>query len=259
MYRGGRNTGLKGAQGRYIVFLDADDLLIPNSLCKLKEILEQEQGGDLLMYNYREIEADEIRHIDFKYPNRPIDGKTFMVSYRIPWTAWTAIYRREFLLENNIDFAENVWFEDVDFTIKCIVTAKKVLFTTNEVLDHIIWKGQTVKQKYDRGKVEDLFKLSCRVKKIAEEELKCNIQCGKAILAHHFFMHKMNIMRYLWRVSYMDMIVILKNYPVYMPTDSFLLGFSTKNPKFFSFLLQCSKPIIPLVRLIYLYLGRRNK
>ena len=63
-----RNTGLDHCHGRYLLFLDADDLLHPNSLYLLVKSAEENQS-ELVFSSYRKV-FSEKRYQDFKYYGR---------------------------------------------------------------------------------------------------------------------------------------------------------------------------------------------
>ena len=127
-----RNNGVKAATGDYIIMPDSDDLLIADSLpTLLKPALETK--ADLVMADFLMLGDEEIER--YQPPvNRTlkIQEKTgtdlFLEDYT-PYESyvWRTLYRREFLLENNIWNYPGILFQDVPFTHECYLKAKKCI------------------------------------------------------------------------------------------------------------------------------------
>ena len=127
-----RNNGVKAAKGDYIIMPDSDDLLIADSLpTLLKPALETK--ADLVMADFLMLGDEEIER--YQPPvNRTlkIQEKTctdlFLEDYT-PYESyvWRTLYRREFLLENNIWSYPGILFQDVPFTHECCLKAKKCI------------------------------------------------------------------------------------------------------------------------------------
>lgn len=129
-----RNNGMKEAVGEYLMFVDSDDMLIENSIFPLlnKAI---ESKADLLIADYCEMDDK-----DFCNSNHLIDpdsinnatkktGEESFLNELSPYDChvWHNIYRRRFLLDNNIYFIPNIIYEDIPFTHECYIKAKKCL------------------------------------------------------------------------------------------------------------------------------------
>ncbi len=134
-----RNYGIKMATGDYIMFLDADDWLRTdiNQLLSNESIFD---NLDVLFFCCQMIdETDENR----LYPQKqfPVDfevysGEEIFKISRERYAgagffhfAWLGVYRRTFLLGNNITFFEGIVYEDYDFWFKVMKCAKRLRYS----------------------------------------------------------------------------------------------------------------------------------
>lgn len=126
---GARNAGMEVAKGKYIWFVDSDDFIEENCVGKLLSIAENEDL-DMLHFNYADYPNDVTPY------HRPIDtdvmcGTDMWFSPAFIWahdlvTAWRKLYKRQFLIDNNIQFAEHIMFEDNDYAILAFANAQRV-------------------------------------------------------------------------------------------------------------------------------------
>lgn len=133
-----RNAGMKVATGKYIMFLDADDLFEPDSCENMYNMIEK-TNSDYVIGNYRMIEEDGTRYKNpafdvEKYQEFEIDKNDFVKSFFIMnSTAWNKIYRTQFLLDNDITFKVPSPSEDDYFTSMCYIKGKKGYYTSKVI------------------------------------------------------------------------------------------------------------------------------
>lgn len=128
---GARNAGMDVATGRYVMFIDSDDFVDDNVLGRLCSIAEQDDL-DVLHFDYEVFpEKKNLRKVG---STEIMTGPDMFFDKRFIWfhdlvTAWRKLYKRTFLLENRISFAEHIMFEDNDYAILVFANALKVRHT----------------------------------------------------------------------------------------------------------------------------------
>lgn len=112
-----RNEGMKKARGEYLMFVDSDDRLEPDTLEQLMSLLTVHPDFDMLEFPVIEHYGNPLRQQLLSFGQNKtytdwrkywLEEKTYLHSY-----AWNKVYRRELL--RGIWFPEGVVFEDLWF------------------------------------------------------------------------------------------------------------------------------------------------
>lgn len=129
-----RNNGIAAAKGEYILMPDSDDLLVENSL-KLIVHKALESKADMVIADFLRMNDEEIDKLNFIHLIQPSfetyekTGKDYFLEDMLPTECyvWRILFRRDFLIENNISFYPGICFQDVPFTQECYLKAKKCI------------------------------------------------------------------------------------------------------------------------------------
>ena len=120
-----RNTGLRMAEGTFIQFIDADDLLLRSPYEHVLDVVRY-NNCDMVMYDYSE--KAEASTIDFK-DEKPLPGATLLRQSNIHGSVWGMIFRRSII--GSLRFTPGIAFgEDEEFTPQLMLRADSVITTT---------------------------------------------------------------------------------------------------------------------------------
>lgn len=131
-----RNVGLDAATGKYIFFMDHDDVILPNAFEVFVDVAEKNNVDAVTTTTwYRSsdftcAEDMEVQQISLKSPapvsenvkTRIWEEIVLMGIHVAPW-AW--LYRRKFLVDKKIKFHAEV-AEDVFFTVDVLLATNKI-------------------------------------------------------------------------------------------------------------------------------------
>lgn len=147
-----RNSGLKASRGRWICFVDSDDCIEPETLNISVAIGEQSKADQVrflfnVFYHDDELLLGNIS-VDYsciildKFPDKTypmLSEITHVLDYmktkiRSAASAWSAIYRKDIILENNICFPSerDLISEDYIFNLDYAASCGAIAYTSNQ-------------------------------------------------------------------------------------------------------------------------------
>lgn len=89
-----RNQGLRYATGRYLMFVDSDDQLLPGSIENLLDAAER-LGADLVQGGWQYLSASGERGPVQNYREQCYTGAAALDRFDLPGMPWGKVYRRE--------------------------------------------------------------------------------------------------------------------------------------------------------------------
>lgn len=157
-----RNFGLSKARGEFIYFVDSDDYLVGNLFADFADKLVSDL--DLVVfcyYNSFEEDLTEKSRTEKSLPfkgNYDKDGfikifKELFLSDML-YTVWNKIYRREFLLENNLSFEQYELGEDVRFNLNVYRNVNRIFLSQDSYYVYVIGRKGSAMSSYNPKRIQ---------------------------------------------------------------------------------------------------------
>lgn len=163
---GARNTGLKNAKGKFVWFVDSDDMIKNEEISLLYKHLKVE-NVDVLLFNYERVNQIGIKNGDGIVFNDSVvcSGREFVDSFfgstfiHHLGYVWRCIYKTEYLLQNKFFFPENTYWEDTVFFPKTLLFAKEVVSLKNVFYKYRV-NDDSISGKNNQFKADRFYQFS---------------------------------------------------------------------------------------------------
>lgn len=183
-----RNEGLKYATGEYIIFIDSDDFIQSDFLERLYNEakinnLDIACGGYTKYFSSMKSE-EKIRNkksLDLGVASGKFILKEQFKNNDYRMEVWDDLYRREFLIENNLSFTEKLLHEDEEFTPKAILLAKRVKLVDTYGYIYRQRENSIMTTKSNINNIDSIFYIIQEFKSLFE---KSNDDLEKECLSH---------------------------------------------------------------------------
>ncbi len=141
-----RNSGLTAAHGKYIFFLDSDDVIQPDTLQRFDDVISEYGDQDLIFTRFQRVHEGNIfkAAIDddgvelFSEPQNLQRG--FLLRTHIILAPGT-LYRIEWLKLNNLVFQQIPYSEDQLFIWKALLYVKKAAYIRRSLYNYLDRSG----------------------------------------------------------------------------------------------------------------------
>lgn len=155
---GARNTGMLYATGEYVCFIDSDDTVAPTYL----EVLYQQAkytGAELVVCAFHSV--DENGNSIKTYREDLVSGQVYNLHdekkvFLIQNAAWNKLYKREVIVDNNLQFTEGAWYEDLRFTKKYLLLAQRIVYCDQVLYNYLQRAGSIMSNMGSKRNAEIL-------------------------------------------------------------------------------------------------------
>lgn len=131
-----RNAGVTEAKGKYLLFLDSDDFLVPNSLSILLELANKNNLDVLgfnLIYVAENCNESPIKQSEMQDHVEVMSGFEYMARNNFVAQVWWYVVRRELIVGNDIKFPVGHMLEDAAFNVRLFSRAQRMAQVPNAI------------------------------------------------------------------------------------------------------------------------------
>ena len=148
-----RNMALKKAQSDYVIYFDADDFYEPDAFELLyKQITKNNNEFVMFKHSKYDVKKGELKEEKSRYKpfenildNPHINLQEVRYSLRSCFV-WVALYKKEFLIKNNIKFGNYRLAEDVPFVAKTFACGTDVSIINKNLYTYNIYETSSTFQ-----------------------------------------------------------------------------------------------------------------
>lgn len=182
---GARNTGLKAAEGKYVVFCDNDDFLLEN-LVKDNFLLAEEHNADMVKFGRQLIDVDSnnkvlreketpLKELAVYTENTKFNHYFDMKSKGLMMNVWNGMYKLSVIKEQDIWFNEFMRYgsEDADFSYRFFMVSSKIIVNPHSYYVHYRRDEFSTSRKFNENKLDSMM-LAAESEAVIFEQMEDN-------------------------------------------------------------------------------------
>lgn len=174
-----RNKGMKEAKGKYLIFLDGDDIFDEEMLEKAYQMSERYET-DVVRFQGKCVPSEDVYKTDFiklddfyrqEYCTSPFSLRKLNPYVVRNWwvSPWLQLFRRKYILDNHLEYQTLPCCNDVYFVRMALLLANRMMVLDDEkVMVHARQHQEPSRISYYRNPIYTFYAL----KKIQDELIK---------------------------------------------------------------------------------------
>lgn len=160
-----RNIGIENAVGEYIVHLDGDDTLYNESTLKDIDKTIGDSKPDIIFFGFQEINGYNRLRVATKENSTKEARLSCDTTFSIPSKCW----RRKFLIEKKIKFKEDVYYEDMIYSMEAIALAGETAYGEFPIFNYYKNRGGSIMTTPSIRRCTDMYKMLAYLMEIYEK------------------------------------------------------------------------------------------
>lgn len=138
-----RNAGMQKASGKFIYFMDSDDMLTEETLEFWRKLLHEKPDLKMYGFGYKSISGGKEKKYVYKdFDKQKIENpllKQIFLTKKICFHICSCIYESKFLRENDLQFTPGLKIgEDVEFILKALDKTDYLYYDARECFVYLI-------------------------------------------------------------------------------------------------------------------------
>ncbi len=144
---GARNTGIREAKGEYLFFPDSDDSVVPGTVSLLAAKIK-DTNADIIAFNIMTDDGNGNRtpvvsnYIESDKPFKLSEKPEYLLS--LP-NAWGRVWRKSLFTDNNIEYPNKVWYEDIRTSTKLFAKAESIVTIPDRLYIYLQRQGSIMR------------------------------------------------------------------------------------------------------------------
>ena len=203
-----RNKGVEQARGKYILFVDSDDWIEDNLVEECVKIAIHNEA-DLVEFGIQWVNSTNGKKI-FSKKVETFDNLTtidmLFKKEKFYIAAWNRLYRKDLI--QNLKFPEGKKHEDIDYTLRVLYSAQKIVYYDAGLYNYVQHLGSIMNSGFKidmfKDKTEILEQLIVYFKDRKEQKIVDS-------LYRMIFMHILDFYHYLWEKLPEEEFMVYKN------------------------------------------------
>lgn len=154
-----RNRGLQKASGGYIWFVDSDDTIEPGAFEEMLALIET--GKDAYVFNIREIDEKTLesnipKNVPHLYRSYS-DPKSYILEHGYITPIQRFVFKREFLLSNNLFFVKGIYHEDQELVFRVFKKLNTLSVVDRNFYNYLLRSGSSITSSFSTKRVDSLL------------------------------------------------------------------------------------------------------